>query len=80
MMATQEQIDAARRQIEQLRDQHAGDLIALVRLVGDGALKGAAGDRLTTDLRAWDQGFKDVFTRALALLDNLRPSDGTSPQ
>ncbi|NUW40213.1 hypothetical protein [Nonomuraea rhodomycinica] len=73
-MATQEEIDAARRQIERLRDQHANDVIALVRLVDDGALKGEAGDRLAADLRAWDQAFKDMFTRALSLLDSLRPS------
>jgi hypothetical protein len=35
MMATQAQIDAARRQIEQLRDQHANDVIALARLALD---------------------------------------------
>ncbi|MBF8191193.1 hypothetical protein ITP53_36890 [Nonomuraea sp. K274] len=75
MMATQEQIDAARRHIEQLRDQHANDVIALVRLVDDGALKGQAGDKLAADLRAWDKGFKDLFTRALSLLDSLQPSD-----
>ncbi|MEV6153732.1 hypothetical protein AB0L53_25645 [Nonomuraea sp. NPDC052129] len=75
MMATQAQIDAARRQIEQLRDQHANDVIALARLVDDGALKGSAGDRLAADLRAWDKGFKDLFTRALSLLDSLKPSD-----
>ncbi|GAA2278332.1 hypothetical protein GCM10010149_22300 [Nonomuraea roseoviolacea subsp. roseoviolacea] len=81
-MATQEEIDAARRQIERLRDQHANDVIALVRLVDDGALKGEAGDRLAADLRAWDQGFKDMFTRALSLLDSLRPSDhrGAAPR
>jgi hypothetical protein len=75
MMATQAQIDAARRQIEQLRDQHANDVIALARLVDDGALKGSAGDRLAADLRAWDKGFKDLFTRALSLLDSLQPAD-----
>lgn len=37
-------------------------MIALARLVDDGALKGSAGDRLATDLRAWDKGFKDLFT------------------
>ncbi|MEU0565165.1 hypothetical protein ABZ297_07205 [Nonomuraea sp. NPDC005983] len=75
MMATQEQIDAARRHIERLRDQHANDVIALVRLVDDGALKGEAGDRLAADLRAWDRGFKDLFTRALSLLDSFQPSE-----
>lgn len=75
MMATREQIDAARRHIEQLRDYHANDVTALIRLVDDGALKGASGDRLAADLRAWDRGFKDRFTRALSLLDSLRPSD-----
>ncbi|MFG1706709.1 hypothetical protein ACFLIM_26320 [Nonomuraea sp. M3C6] len=77
MMATQEQIDAARRHIEQLRDQHASDVIALVRLVDDGALKGPAGDELGADLRAWDRAFKDLFTRALALVDSLQPSEPT---
>jgi hypothetical protein len=75
MMATQEQIDAARRHIEQLRDHHANDVVALVRLVEEGAIKGQAGDRLAADLRAWDRGFKDLFTRALSLLDSLQPSD-----
>ncbi|MDA0633079.1 hypothetical protein OUY22_06570 [Nonomuraea sp. MCN248] len=74
-MATKEEIDAARRHIERLREEHANDLIALVRLVDDGALKGEAGDRLTADLRAWDRAFKDLFTRALSLLDSLQPSD-----
>jgi hypothetical protein len=75
MMATQEQIDAARRHIEQLRDQHANDVIALVRLVDGGALRGQAGDELAADLRAWDKGFKDLFARALLLVDSLQPSD-----
>ncbi|MEV0383742.1 hypothetical protein [Nonomuraea sp. NPDC050643] len=74
-MATQEEIDTVRQRIEQLRELHAGDVIALARLVDDGALKGQAGDRLTTDLRAWDRAFKDLFTRALASLDTLQPSD-----
>ncbi|GAA2894161.1 hypothetical protein [Nonomuraea rubra] len=75
-MATREQIDAARRRIEELRDRHAHDVIALVRLVDDGALKGASGDRLAADLRAWDRGFKERFTRALSLLDSLQPTEG----
>ncbi|MGW3347554.1 hypothetical protein ACWDA3_30010 [Nonomuraea rubra] len=77
-MATREQIDAARRRIEELRDRHAHDVIALVRLVDDGALKGASGDRLAADLRAWDRGFKERFTRALSLLDSLQPTEGAS--
>lgn len=75
MMATQVQIDAARRLIEQLRDHHVNDVIALVRLVDDGALKGTAGDQLAADLRMWDRGFKDRFARALSLLDSLQPTD-----
>ncbi|MFG1975849.1 hypothetical protein ACGFJC_41520 [Nonomuraea fuscirosea] len=75
MMATREQIDAARRQIEELRDYHVNDVTALIRLVDDGALKGASGDRLAAELRAWDRGFRDRFTRALSLLDSLQPSD-----
>lgn len=74
MMATKEEIDAARRQVERLRDEHANDVIALVRLVDDGALKGEAGDQLAADLRAWDRGFKDLFTRAMSVLDSLQPS------
>ncbi|GAA3540341.1 hypothetical protein GCM10022419_020550 [Nonomuraea rosea] len=74
VMATQEQIDAARRHIEELRDLHANDVTALIRMVEDGALKGQAGDRLTADLRAWDRGFKDLFARALSLLDSLQPT------
>lgn len=83
MMATQEEIDAARRHIERSRDQHANDLVALARLVDDGALQGEAGDRLTADLRAWDQAFKDLFIRALNLLDSLQPSpprQGAAPR
>ncbi|SEG27696.1 hypothetical protein SAMN05444920_102423 [Nonomuraea solani] len=72
MMATQEQIDRARLHIEQLRDHHAGEVIALVRLIEGGALKGPAGDRLAADLLTWDRAFKDFFTRALALLDGLQ--------
>jgi hypothetical protein len=75
MMATQEEIDAARRRIEQLRDQHANDVVALARLVDDGALKGQAGDELSANLRGWDKGFKDLFVKALSLLDSTPPSD-----
>ncbi|MEV4217563.1 hypothetical protein [Nonomuraea sp. NPDC049725] len=76
-MATKEEIEAARRHIERLREEHANDLIALVRLVDGGALKGEAGDRLITDLRGWDRAFKDLFAKALALLDSVQPSDPT---
>ncbi|MFC5829323.1 hypothetical protein [Nonomuraea insulae] len=58
-----------------MRDQHAGDVISLAHLVDAGALKGPAGDRLAADLRAWDRAFKDLFTRSLALLATLQPSD-----
>ncbi|GAA1681534.1 hypothetical protein GCM10009733_092790 [Nonomuraea maheshkhaliensis] len=79
-MATQEQIDSARRHIEQLRDHHAGDVIALARLVDAGALKGPAGDRLATDLRTWDRAVRDQFARALSLLATLHPTGpGTPP-
>ncbi|MFC4113801.1 hypothetical protein [Nonomuraea zeae] len=74
-MARQEQIDTARRHIEHLREQHANDVTALIRLVNAGALKSQAGDRLIVDLRAWDKGFKDLFIRALSLLDSLQPTD-----
>ncbi|TYB68851.1 hypothetical protein FXF51_10100 [Nonomuraea sp. PA05] len=77
-MATQEHIDEARRLIERLRDHHANEVVALARLVDAGALRGAAGDRLAADLRAWDQGLKDRFTRALSLLDALEPGKGAS--
>ncbi|WP_113704044.1 hypothetical protein [Nonomuraea lactucae] len=79
MLATQEEIDTARRHIERLRDQHGDDVIALARLVDDGALKGEAGDRLAADLGAWDRAFKDLFTRALSLLDSLQPSQPSQP-
>ncbi|RSN10366.1 hypothetical protein DMB42_15690 [Nonomuraea sp. WAC 01424] len=77
MMATQHEITAARRHIERLRDEHANDVITLIRLVDGGALKGPAGDNLAADLRTWDRGFKDLFTRALGLLDTLHPSEPT---
>jgi hypothetical protein len=77
-MATQEEIDAARRQIEQLREQHANDVVVLARLVDGGALKGPAGDKLAGDLHGWDRGFKDLFTRALSLLDSLPPEKEAS--
>ncbi|MEU5864145.1 MULTISPECIES: hypothetical protein [unclassified Nonomuraea] len=78
MMATQQEITAARRHIERLRDEHANDLTALVHLVDGGALKGPAGDRLAADLRTWDRGYKDLFARALRLLDTLHPSEPAS--
>ncbi|MFB9203176.1 hypothetical protein ACIBIZ_24280 [Nonomuraea spiralis] len=52
-------------------------MITLIRLVDGGALKGPAGDNLAADLRTWDRGFKDLFTRALGLLDTLHPSEPT---
>ncbi|MGR6914172.1 hypothetical protein ACU635_07965 [[Actinomadura] parvosata] len=76
-MATQEQINAARRQIEQLNDQHNGDIRGLIHLIDSGAMKGPAADKLLNDARAWDQAYKSIFTRALSLLDTLHP-DGTS--
>ncbi|MEV4468436.1 hypothetical protein ACFFR3_24910 [Nonomuraea salmonea] len=72
-MATQEHINTARRQLEHLRDHHQDDVLALARLVEAGALKGPAGDRLAADLRSWDHAVKDLFTRALSLLDTLTP-------
>lgn len=78
MMATQQEITAARHHIERLRDAHANDVTALVRLVDDGALKGPAGDLLAADLRTWDLGLKALFTRALTLLDTLHPSEPSS--
>lgn len=75
-MATQEQINAARRQIEQLRDQHSGDIRGLIHLIDSGAMKGPAADKLVRDAQGWDQAYKGMFGRALGMLDTLRP-DGT---
>ncbi|MEV0312060.1 hypothetical protein [Nonomuraea fuscirosea] len=74
-MATQEQIDAARRQIERLRDQHDGDIRGLLHLLDAGAMKGPAADKLVREAQTWDQTYKGMFTRALGLLDTLR-ADG----
>ncbi|WP_043628564.1 hypothetical protein [Nonomuraea candida] len=74
MMATQEQINAARRMIEQLRDQHANDVRKLVGLLESGAMKGRAADRLIEDCKAWDLAYRSVFQRALALVDSTPAS------
>ncbi|MFD9946759.1 hypothetical protein ACFWYW_17350 [Nonomuraea sp. NPDC059023] len=76
MMATQEQIEAARRTIEQLRDQHANDVHKLIALLESGAMKGRAADKLIKDCQAWEAAYKSVFRRALALVD----STPVSPQ
>jgi hypothetical protein len=75
-MATQEQINASRRVIEQLRDQHANDVRKLVSLLESGAMKGKAADKLIEDCRGWDAAFKSVFNRALALLDATTADPG----
>ncbi|MFI6500285.1 hypothetical protein [Nonomuraea typhae] len=69
-MATQEQIEAARRAVEQLRDQHAGDVRKLIHLLESGAMKGEAADRLVKDCQAWEAACKSVFQRALALIES----------
>ncbi|SDL64487.1 hypothetical protein [Nonomuraea jiangxiensis] len=76
MMATQEQIDAARRTIEQLRDQHAHDVLKLIRLLEDGAMKGKAADKLIKDCEAWDAAYKSVFRRALTMLESVPVTPG----
>lgn len=75
-MATQEQIDAVRRQIERLRDQHGGDVRGVIHLINSGAMKGPAADALVSEAQGWDRALKGMFDRALAMLDTLRP-DGT---
>ncbi|MET8990624.1 hypothetical protein ABZW49_34680 [Nonomuraea wenchangensis] len=77
-MATQEQIHAARRQIEQLRDQHSGDIRGLIHLIDAGAIKGPAADRLVRDINGWDQAYRGLFDRALNLLDSLHPDGAPS--
>lgn len=72
-MATQEQIDAVRRQIERLRDQHGGDIRGLIHLINSGAMKGPAADTLIREIQTWDQAFKGIFDRALGMLDTIRP-------
>ncbi|MFG1617886.1 hypothetical protein ACGFI3_34460 [Nonomuraea wenchangensis] len=73
MMATQEQIAAARRLIEHLRDQHANDVRKLISLLEGGAMKGKAADRLLRDCQAWEAAYKGVFNRALALVESVQP-------
>ncbi|MEU5861623.1 hypothetical protein ABZ815_10650 [Nonomuraea sp. NPDC047529] len=73
MMASQEQIAAARRTIEQLRDQHANDVRKLVMLLEDGAMKGKAADKLLKDCQAWEAAYRGAFNRALALVESAHP-------
>ncbi|MEQ4725178.1 hypothetical protein [Nonomuraea sp. B19D2] len=70
-MATQEEINAARRTIELLRDQHANDVRKLISLLESGAMKGKAADKLIKDFQAWEAAYKDVFRRALAQVDSI---------
>lgn len=65
-MATQEQINASQRVIEQVRDQRVNDMRKLVSLLESGAMMGKAADKLIEDCRGWDAAFKSVFNRALA--------------
>ncbi|MEV0150372.1 MULTISPECIES: hypothetical protein [unclassified Nonomuraea] len=69
-MATQEQINAARRVIERLRDQHANDVRKLIGLLESGAMKGKAADKFIEDCRGWQAAYNSVFSRALALIDS----------
>ncbi|MGW0805547.1 hypothetical protein [Nonomuraea sp. NPDC002799] len=69
MMATQEQIDAARRTIEQLRDQHANDVRKLIGLLEGGAMKGTAADKLIKDCHGWEAAYKAIFRQALAQVE-----------
>jgi hypothetical protein len=80
MMATQEEIEAARRTIEQLRDQHANDVRKLIGLLESGAMKGKSADKLIKDCQAWEAAYKGVFRRALALVEStpIRPETGKS--
>ncbi|MGN9786903.1 hypothetical protein ACTMTF_36155 [Nonomuraea sp. ZG12] len=82
MMATQEQINAARRTIEQLRDQHVNDVRKIIGLLENGAMKGKAADELIEDCKGWQAAYNSVFTRALALVDSTTAGaeTGTSPQ
>ncbi|MCP2364196.1 hypothetical protein HD597_011216 [Nonomuraea thailandensis] len=73
MMATQEQIAAARRTIEQVCDQHTNDVRKLISLLQDGAMKGKAADKLLEDCQAWEAAYRGVFNRALALVESARP-------
>jgi hypothetical protein len=68
-MATQEQINAARRTIEQVRDQHANDVRKLINLLESGAMKGKAADRLIQSCQDWEAAYKGVFHRALTAIE-----------
>ncbi|WP_214108321.1 hypothetical protein [Acrocarpospora catenulata] len=72
-MATQGEIDAARQKIEQLIDQHGNDVRNLLKLIDSGAIKGKAANTLTRELEGFDAGLKNVFRRALALVDSAQP-------
>lgn len=72
-MATQAEIDAARQKIEQLSDLHRNDVRNLLQLIDSGAIKGKAADTLTRDLQGFDAGLRNVFHRAMALIDSARP-------
>ncbi|MBF8193236.1 hypothetical protein ITP53_47725 [Nonomuraea sp. K274] len=61
MMATQEQIEAARRTIERLQHEHADDVRKLIALLESGAMKGKAADKLIKDCQAWEAAYKRVF-------------------
>ncbi|MFI6176402.1 hypothetical protein ACIA8R_12795 [Nonomuraea sp. NPDC051191] len=73
MMMPQEELAAARRTIEQVRDQHANDVRKLISLLEDGAMKGKAADKLLKDCQAWEAAYRGVFNRALALVDSAHP-------
>ncbi|NRQ32961.1 hypothetical protein HII36_14080 [Nonomuraea sp. NN258] len=86
MMATQEEINAARRTIELLRDQHANDVRKLIGLLESGAMKGKAADKLIQDCQGWEAAYRDVFRRALAQVESIparpemkNPLDWTGP-
>ncbi|NRQ36663.1 hypothetical protein HII36_33235 [Nonomuraea sp. NN258] len=80
MMATREQIDSARRRIEQLRDEHGDEVRALIRLIDYGAMKGPSADELRADLHGYDHFFQCVFACIITSLEGMRPDDrdGTS--
>lgn len=79
-MATQEQINAARRTIEQLHDQHASDVRRLIGLLESGAMKGKAADKLIAECHAWEAAYKGVFRRALALVESMPAQPETAEQ
>ncbi|MEV4372927.1 hypothetical protein AB0J71_38075 [Nonomuraea sp. NPDC049637] len=45
----------------------------LINLLEDRALKGKAAEKLLNDCQAWEAAYRDIFNRALALVESAHP-------